>query len=701
MSDSGTKRDRFGRYLILDHLVDGGMAKICRARFLGEQADKVVAIKMVQSQYSKDESFKTMFMDEIKLTFGLIHPNIIQTYDYGLHKKQLFVAMEYCDGRNLKEYLDKLKERKFVFPVEISVYIITQVCQGLHYAHTYTDKLTGKSANIIHRDISPHNIMLTYDGAIKVIDFGIAKADSNSEATQAGTIKGKLSYLAPEYLEGEELNSTYDEFAVGITLWEMLCSRKLFKATNDLAVLKKIQECKVPAPSSINPNVPKELDEIVLKALRKDRTKRYIDLDKLNRALMKFLYANYPDFNATDLSYFAKELFKEEIKKDREKMFEFGKIDLTPYLEDLRLELGGRARPEASTSSSSSSRSGEIDEQSPKKKEQRVIDFGFEEKTKSTKKKRTKKKVDLDERYPHLGDDPTKVKKEILLEGQTAKKVKTKTENDPSMIKKKVSKKTSIHGKVKPKVTIMTGVKAKTTQQTLTKTNKITLPITEKNNIKRYAIIAMIVLAGITVLLPEKQDRGPACDTKDKNGNCIANGKIAVDTNPTPRPTATLEDQYGTIQLMGFDKYWQKVFIDGTKKSVGVLGDLSAKAGKEIVIRIQQSGRRHYIKRITLEADKIKKIKVPDMPLAAYGYLITTRACVTGTLHFSLYGEKRIETLPIPKKSGIPFPAKVDSKGYIISENYEVYYHSPDGIKRKIKFKVENEDDSIDLCDKI
>ena len=103
--------------------------------------------------------------------------------------------------------------------------------------------------------------MLTYEGAVKVIDFGIAKADSNSEATQAGTIKGKLSYLAPEYLEGEELDPRYDEFAVGITLWEMLCSRKLFKASNDLAVLKKIQECKVPPPSSINPNVPKELDE--------------------------------------------------------------------------------------------------------------------------------------------------------------------------------------------------------------------------------------------------------------------------------------------------------------------------------------------------------------------------------------------------------------------------------------------------------
>jgi serine/threonine-protein kinase len=329
------KLERFGKYLILDHLVDGGMAKICRAQFLGEQANKVVAIKMVQPQYSKNESFVQMFEDELKVTFGLVHPNIAQVYDYGLLNDQLYSAMEYVDGGNLKEFLDRLKEKNFVFPVEISTYIISQVAQALHYAHTFQDKLTAKSFNIIHRDISPHNIMLTYEGAVKVIDFGIAKADSNAEATQAGTIKGKLSYLAPEYLDGMDLDHRYDQFAVGITLWEMLCSRKLFTAKNDLAVLKQIQACKVPKPSSINPNVPPELDEIVLKALSKDRTQRYENMDKLNRALVRFLYSKYPEFNATDLGYFAKQLFKEEITADKKKFIEFGKIDIKPYLEDL------------------------------------------------------------------------------------------------------------------------------------------------------------------------------------------------------------------------------------------------------------------------------------------------------------------------------------------------------------------------------
>lgn len=335
-NDSQLRFQRFGKYLLLDHIVDGGMAKIWRARYLGEQANKIVAIKMIQAQYSEDQGFRQMFEDELKLAFGLIHPNIAQTYDYGVVDNQLFTAMEYVDGANLKQYMDRLKKRNFVFPIEISSHIITQTCQALHYAHTFTDKLTGQSLNIVHRDISPHNIMLTFDGSVKVIDFGIAKAETNSEATQAGTIKGKLAYLAPEYLEGLELDCRYDVFAVGITFWELLCNRRLFRAKNDLAVLKKIQNCEVAPPSSINPNVPPELDAIVLKALSKNRDDRFENMDKFNRAVMKFLYSKYPDFNPTDLAYFAGELFKEDILADRKKLVSYGKIDIAQYLKEMK-----------------------------------------------------------------------------------------------------------------------------------------------------------------------------------------------------------------------------------------------------------------------------------------------------------------------------------------------------------------------------
>ena len=333
---------RFGRYLLLDHLVDGGMAEICRARFLGEQADKIVAIKMIQAQSSEDNIFKTMFLDEIKVAFGMDHPNIAHTTDFGVEEGRIYTAMEYVDGKNLKQYMDRLRSKNFVFPVEISVYVISQVCVGLHYAHISTDKLSGKLNKIIHRDISPHNIMVTYDGVVKIIDFGIAKAETNTDATQAGTIKGKLSYLAPEYLEGNDLDARYDQFAVGITLWEMLCNRKLFQADHDLAVLKLIQKCDIPAPSSINPNVPQELDDIVLRALSKDRNQRFADMDRLNRVLVKFLYSNYSGFNPSDLSCFAQELFKDDIKRDRQLFYDFGKIDIKPYLDEIAKEKEGK-----------------------------------------------------------------------------------------------------------------------------------------------------------------------------------------------------------------------------------------------------------------------------------------------------------------------------------------------------------------------
>ena len=339
---SDGKLKRFGRYLLLDHLVDGGMAKIYRARLLSSEVDRIVAIKVVRPEYSENSEFKEMFLDEIKLTFAFSHSNIAQIYDYGLYSNQLYTAMELVDGKNLKQFLACLKKKRYVFPIEVSVYIISQVCQGLHYAHSLKNRLSDKDLNIIHRDISPHNIMLSYDGETKIIDFGIAKSEIRAESTNAGTVKGKLSYLAPEYLEGTDLDHRYDQFTLGVTLWELLCSRKLFPAQDKkgLSILKLIQACDVPPPSHINPNVTKDLDKIVMKSLAKDRNNRFKDMDQLNRMLIKFLYSHYPNFNSSDISIFAKALFQEEIKRDRAKLFEFGKIDLVPYINDMEKELG-------------------------------------------------------------------------------------------------------------------------------------------------------------------------------------------------------------------------------------------------------------------------------------------------------------------------------------------------------------------------
>ncbi len=678
-------RERFGRYLILDHLIDGGMAKICRARFLGEQADKVVAIKMVQPQFSKDENFRIMFMDEIKTTFGLLHPNIVQTYDYGMQQDQLFVAMEYCDGRNLKEYLDKLKERKFVFPVEISVYIITQVCQGLHYAHTLTDKLTGKDLQIIHRDISPHNIMLTFDGAIKVIDFGIAKTETNSEATQAGTIKGKLSYLAPEYLEGHELDPRYDEFAVGITLWEMLCSRKLFKASNDLAVLKKIQECKVPAPSSINPNVPKELDEIVLKALSKDRNKRFENLDQLNRALIKFLYSNYPDFNSSDLGFFAKELFKEEIKKDREKLFEFGKIDLKPYLEDLKREqVGGTGGASSSERESVES----VASPSDRGKEQ-VLDFGFEEeepltktRTRARSRTQTKSSVDIDEKFGHLAEGTQE-----LSIGKARSKTTINKPIDGST--RKVSRPDSTKTrKTSSGRTTIKKVKKKKDSGLITKV--ASLAVLAGGLFFGYSNMNMVKeLVGLEVksnpVTEESTKRVPSSDTQSET---------TVDV---------IKEEAGeaTITLKGFNKHKQNVFIDGNQIKVDFLNSFKVTSGKDHWLRVETSGRKHFIQKISPAEGENESIEVQETNYQGYGYLKMSRSCARGSISFTMFGEPREEELPFRGRRGIPFPISSKNTEKGVPTPQSIFYKiGKQNIERKIDFEL-IEDAVVDFCELI
>lgn len=638
------KLERFGKFLLLDHLIDGGMAKICRARQLGEVADKMVAIKMVQSQYSKDAAFQKMFFDEIKVATRLIHPNIVQTYEHGLYNEQLFVAMEYCDGKNLKEYLDKLKEKKFVFPVEISVYIVTQSCQGLHYAHTLTDKLTGQSYNIVHRDISPHNIMLTFDGAVKIIDFGIAKAETNSEATQAGTIKGKLSYLAPEYLEGLQLDKRYDEFAIGITLWEMLCSRKLFKAPNDLAVLKKIQECKIPPPSSINPNVPKELDEIVLKALSKDRNKRYEDLEQLNRALIKFLYSHYPDFNASDLSYFAKELFKEEIRIDREKLFSFGKVDIKPYLDDYKKEIQSGVKGSKAQSDDNHL------EQTAKR--ENVLDFGFKEETSSKLK------------LSQMAKNKDGIETDLAKGGSSTLKMD---------VKKKAR---SSHSQTSATLKHSSTMTRKVSRENATGTRS-TIIQTKKTSSKKVVLGTIAVALALLLLRYPDQILGLFNqETRDP----------ASDQNVKSEKQASVRK--GKIFIKNYDKLKQKVFINGKEVSPSVIGELELPFGK-VILRVQMHGHEHYVTPVTISKENpYFKIVVPETPNTEFGYLITSKSCVIGKLVFNLFGEERVEKLPLD--SAIAFPVR--------QEHLVHYQLQGEDIQRKVNFSIDREDDTFDLC---
>jgi serine/threonine protein kinase len=321
----GFKPHKFGRYIIVDPIAVGGMAEIYRARWATakenkEGPDRIIVIKKVIANLSQNSEFLQMFEEEIKITVGLTHPNIIQIYDYGKTEDQYFMAMEYVEGKNLRQFVKRLADMKSMFSLDMSCYIISQVCHALAYAHAFKDRMSGKALGIVHRDISPQNVMISYDGAVKLFDFGIAKAKSASEATRAGVIKGKPSYLSPEQINGEELDGRCDIFALGIVLWELLTAKRLFVAETDMGVLRLIQSAKIEPPSTFNPAVPQSLDSIVLKSLTRDKNKRYQSAEEFQRDLHKFLYSFNPSFNPADLSYYAQELFKNEIREDRDRL---------------------------------------------------------------------------------------------------------------------------------------------------------------------------------------------------------------------------------------------------------------------------------------------------------------------------------------------------------------------------------------------
>lgn len=369
-----------GSYFLLDHLVDGGMAKICRARYLGdgeEAADKMVVIKMVQEKFSDDEDFVQMFVDEIKVSFGLNHPNINTTFDYGKIGKNLFVSMEYIHGKDLMVLIDELKKQGRKIPVPMALFIASKMCEALHYAHNFTNQLTGQKYNIVHRDISPHNAMISYEGFVKVIDFGIAKADTNTTKEEEGTIKGKINYFAPEYLEGKKIDHRYDQFAVALTLWEMLTGEKTFKSDGgQIETLKLILACNPSRPSLLNQEVTDKIDQVVLKALSRDPANRYEDMIGFSKELLKILYVDYSDFHESDVSELMREVFKESYERDLEKFREFGKYPVSEVVAKINAykEYHRRLKENQESGGVEGAKGPEI-----------IFDFGFEEESVSAR----------------------------------------------------------------------------------------------------------------------------------------------------------------------------------------------------------------------------------------------------------------------------------------------------------------------------
>lgn len=323
-----SKTEKFGKYLLLEKLAVGGMAEVYLAKSSGANGvNKFVAIKRILPQYSSNPEFIAMFKEEAKVAINLSHSNIVSIYDFGIEKDQFFIVMEFVEGQNLRQIINEMKKTNKSFSIDQAVYIIKEAAAGLNHAHRCVDAQSGKPLNITHRDMSPQNIMISFEGEAKVIDFGIAKSETETEATKAGTLKGKFSYMSPEQSEGFPIDPRTDVFALGIILWELLANDRLFTGSNEGAILRKVRECQVPAIRKINPTVPQELERIVMKALAKDKNVRYQTAANFHKDLNLFLNTQYPDFSTHDFSQFIKNCFKTTYAEKKEKLISFSKVE--------------------------------------------------------------------------------------------------------------------------------------------------------------------------------------------------------------------------------------------------------------------------------------------------------------------------------------------------------------------------------------
>ena len=291
------------RYQVVQRVDVGGMAEIYRGKGLSLQGiEKTVAIKRILPALTSKPKFVTMFLDEARLAMRLNHANIVQVFDVGRSGGTYFIIMEFVEGDNLKRVLENVIERGDRVPVPIACFIVSEVCKGLQYAHGLRDD-QGKHLRIVHRDISPSNILLSRSGEVKITDFGLAKALTHVELTDPGIIKGKFSYLCPEAIdENAEVDHRADLFSLGIMLWEMVAGRRLFVAETDAAILDLVERCDIPGLRKLVPDVPPELEDVVVKAMAKSPANRYSNAAQFGDAVLDMLFKRGMKVSAHDLA---------------------------------------------------------------------------------------------------------------------------------------------------------------------------------------------------------------------------------------------------------------------------------------------------------------------------------------------------------------------------------------------------------------
>ncbi|MBW2701303.1 MAG: serine/threonine protein kinase [Deltaproteobacteria bacterium] len=332
-----------GRYKLLAKLATGGMAEVYLARQTGiEGVERLVVIKRILPHLAEQKRFLDMFLDEARITVKLNHPNIVQTFDLGQEQGEYYIAMEYLEGESLA-FLAKESTRKESWPSpELAASMITGICDGLHYAHELCDE-SGKPLQIIHRDVSPQNIIVLFNGGVKLVDFGVAKAVSKVHQTVVGTMKGKLAYMSPEQCLAKGLDPRADVFSMGVVLWEMLARRRLFRRASEGATIHALINEPLPPIRGKRPEVHPELERIASKALEKKPDDRYPSCQAMAADLREYLRNSRAAVGPAEIAAFMHELFADRVRTKKELLEKLQKSGI----EDISFDI---LKPETSES---------------------------------------------------------------------------------------------------------------------------------------------------------------------------------------------------------------------------------------------------------------------------------------------------------------------------------------------------------------
>lgn len=322
---------RLGRYHLTYRIAFGGMAELFRAiTFEDDGHKRDVAIKRLLPHFREDRSFVDMLTDEFKLVSYLKHPNIAEVYELTEVEDSLLISMEYVDGKDLRSTMERAKELGVKLALDDIVYIVARSLEGLHHAHVCRDA-SGEPLRIVHRDFSPSNVLLGYDGVVKLCDFGIAKATHNRIQTKTGIIKGKVKYMSPEQAFGRKLDWRSDVFSAGSVLYELATGEAPFVAPNEIDLIFAVREA-APVPArTLNPQIPAELGHILEKSMARSRSARYQSALEFRNALLTFLRGFNPGYRRNKLAQFMKRAFTDDIEKELRAMEDYV-IDASPVL---------------------------------------------------------------------------------------------------------------------------------------------------------------------------------------------------------------------------------------------------------------------------------------------------------------------------------------------------------------------------------